>query len=169
MKSWMGAGTVALNIQQNSFLTASRKCLSITLVNHPTQYIPASRQILTSPIVLARSKSDVTEAQLADFTSSVQSLVGQIPGLQTLKAGYPYPSTASRTHGFNVAVIALLERSEDLQVYTDHPAHTRYVEVDMFHMPASRSMTLMFHDRLQDRLVHLFEDMLAYDLEFSEW
>ncbi len=130
-----------------------------------------------------KPKPDVTSEQLADFVTHVQSLVGKIPGLHSLKAAKPYPLTAYRAQGFSMGVIAVLDKPEDLQVYTDHPAHARYVYLDFILLvqiswseqlrvdcgrQLGRFRRLICYARLHELGLKLYDDMLAYDMEFSE-
>ena len=70
--------------------------------------------------------SEAHPAQLADFVKAAQSLPGKIAGLRSLKAGTPQVSTAPRTQGFKMAVVAVLENPEDLESYDNHPVHVAY-------------------------------------------
>lgn len=54
-------------------------------------------------------------------------MVGQIPGLLKLEANAPLASTASRGKGFNMGLVAVLEKADDVGVYAEHPAHLAYV------------------------------------------
>ena len=76
-----------------------------------------------------KPKPNVTEEQLADLVNYLQSMVGRIPGLRSLKAAKAHPSTAHRAQSFSMGVIAVLDTLEDLQVYTDHPVHAPYVDL----------------------------------------
>ncbi|KAL2813681.1 hypothetical protein BJX63DRAFT_211255 [Aspergillus granulosus] len=96
-------------------------------------------------IVLFRLKSGVTTAQLSTWTSLAQSMVGKIPGLVSLKAGGPLPICVPRAKGFDMALVAILEKPEDVAGYAVHPAH------------------LEVHKMREE----LCEDTLAYDLEFE--
>ncbi|EXJ77573.1 hypothetical protein A1O3_09800, partial [Capronia epimyces CBS 606.96] len=73
--------------------------------------------------VLFKLKPGVTPAQLADWTTSAKAMVGQIPGLIKLEANPPLASTAHRSQGYNMGLVAVLEKAADVQVYADHPAH----------------------------------------------
>ncbi|KAL4880846.1 hypothetical protein BJY04DRAFT_190147 [Aspergillus karnatakaensis] len=95
-------------------------------------------------IVLFRLKQGVTTAQLQDWSSIAQNMVGKIPGLISLKAGQPLPISIPRAKGFDMGLVAVLEKPEDLAGYAVHPAH------------------LEVH-KLREELC---EDTLAYDLEF---
>lgn len=76
-----------------------------------------------------KPKPEAKTTQLADFISSAQSLAGKIPRLRSLKAGTPQLSTATRSQGFSMAVVAVLEKAEDLEFYTSHPIHVAYVPI----------------------------------------
>ncbi|RAL12204.1 uncharacterized protein BO97DRAFT_443229 [Aspergillus homomorphus CBS 101889] len=95
-------------------------------------------------IVLFRLKPGVTKAQLDHWSNVAKGMVGQIPGLRELHAGSPLAATAARAKGFDMGLVAILEKAEDVQVYAAHPAH------------------LEVH-KLREELC---EDTLAYDLEF---
>ncbi|KAL5342365.1 hypothetical protein BJX70DRAFT_394955 [Aspergillus crustosus] len=95
-------------------------------------------------IVLFRLKQSVTPAQVQNWVSIAESMVGIIPGLVSLKAGQPLPISIPRAKGFDMGIVAVLEKPEDLAGYAVHPAH------------------LEVH-KLREELC---EDTLAYDLEF---
>ncbi|EXJ81651.1 hypothetical protein A1O1_07716 [Capronia coronata CBS 617.96] len=73
-------------------------------------------------------------------------MVGQIPGLLKLEANAPLASTAHRSQGYNMGLVAVLEKADDVKVYADHPAHLV----------------------VQKYREELCTDTLAYDLEYSE-
>ncbi|KAL4780850.1 hypothetical protein BJX76DRAFT_336786 [Aspergillus varians] len=95
-------------------------------------------------IVLFRLKQGVTPAQLQTWSSVAESMVGKIPGLVSLKAGAPLPICVPRAKGFDMALVAVLEKPSDLGGYAVHPAH------------------LEVHKMREE----LCEDTLAYDFEF---
>ncbi|KAE8378611.1 hypothetical protein BDV26DRAFT_261194 [Aspergillus bertholletiae] len=97
-------------------------------------------------VVLFRLKQGVTQAQLASWKKLSQGMVGQIPGLRSLKTNQPLPISVPRAKGFDLGLVAVLEKPEDVAVYAVHPAH---LEVQ----------------KLREELC---EDALAYDLEFEE-
>ncbi|KAL2398025.1 hypothetical protein ABEF95_000538 [Exophiala dermatitidis] len=97
-------------------------------------------------IVLFKLKPGVTPAQLSEWTTQAKAMVGQIPGLIKLEANSPLASTAHRSQGYNMGLVAILEKDEDVKVYAEHPAH------------------LAVHKYREE----LCTDTLAYDLEFSE-
>jgi hypothetical protein len=79
------------------------------------------------PTVLFKLKPGVTPAQLAAWTAKAKGMVGQIPGLVRMEVNTPLPSTASRGKGFNMGLVAILEKADDVKVYAEHPAHLEYV------------------------------------------
>lgn len=130
-----------------------------------------------------KPRPEVKTAQLAEFISSAQSMPGKITGLRSLKAGTPQLPTASRSQGFGMAVVAVLEQLEDLEMYTNHPIHVEYVyHVRSFYRRkacahrtpfdggfwAGHLAGLTYHYRLHEKFGTLFDDMLAYDMEFWE-
>ncbi|CBF88267.1 uncharacterized protein ANIA_11290 [Aspergillus nidulans FGSC A4] len=50
-------------------------------------------------------------------------MVGKIPGLLSLKAGGPLPICVPRAKGFDMGLVAVLEKPSDLEGYAVHPAH----------------------------------------------
>ena len=55
-------------------------------------------------------------------TNTISRLCGG-PGLRYVDIGSPLPETAFRSKGFNISLVAVLEKPEDAPVYADHPAH----------------------------------------------
>ncbi|KAL6251328.1 hypothetical protein RBB50_001536 [Rhinocladiella similis] len=95
-------------------------------------------------IVLFKLKPGVTPTQITEFVTAAKSMVGKIPGLLKLESNTPHPSTAHRGQGFNMGLVATLEKADDIKVYADHPAHLE----------------------VQDIRLKLCDDTLAYDLEY---
>jgi len=54
-------------------------------------------------------------------------MVGHIPGLLKLEFNKPLPSTAHRGQGFDMGLVATLEKEDDVKVYAEHPVHLEYV------------------------------------------
>ena len=77
--------------------------------------------------VLFKLKSGVTPTQISAFTARAKGMVGQIPGLTKLEVNTPLASTANRGQGFNMGLVAILEKADDVKVYAEHPAHLEYV------------------------------------------
>ncbi|KIW99600.1 uncharacterized protein Z518_11013 [Rhinocladiella mackenziei CBS 650.93] len=97
-------------------------------------------------VVLFKLKPGVTPAQISNFTTMAKGMVGKIPGLLKLDANTPLLSTAHRGKGFNMGLIAILEKADDVKVYAEHPAHLE----------------------VQSVREAICDDTLAYDLEYSE-
>ncbi|KAI1212606.1 uncharacterized protein F4807DRAFT_457404 [Annulohypoxylon truncatum] len=95
-------------------------------------------------IVLIRLKPGVTPELLDEFTTRAKAMANQVPGLTKIDVGPPLPITADRSKGFDMAVVGVLEKKEDITVYATHPAHMRAHE-------------------LREQLC---EETLVYDLEF---
>jgi hypothetical protein len=62
-------------------------------------------------------------------------MVGQIPGLLKLEVNKPLSSTAHRGQGFDMGLVAILEKADDVKVYAEHPAHLEYVACLPYHGP----------------------------------
>ncbi|KAJ5975903.1 Dimeric alpha-beta barrel [Penicillium waksmanii] len=95
-------------------------------------------------IVLFRLKAGVTQAQLAIWSQKCKGMVGQIPGLVSMETNQPLPISVPRAKGFDMGLVAVLEKADDVATYATHPAH------------------LEVHKMREE----LCEDTLAYDLEF---
>ncbi|PYH92812.1 hypothetical protein BO71DRAFT_382773 [Aspergillus ellipticus CBS 707.79] len=95
-------------------------------------------------IVLFRLKKGVTTSDIEGWSQVMKTIVGKIPGLLEVHTNPPLAATASRAKGFDMGLVAILEKPEDVQVYMEHPVH---LEVQA----------------IRERLC---EDTLAYDLEF---
>lgn len=54
-------------------------------------------------------------------------MVGKIPGLQKLDLNPPDPSTAHRSQGFDMGLVAILDKPETIKSYAEHPEHLKYV------------------------------------------
>ncbi|KAL8689139.1 MAG: hypothetical protein Q9218_005124 [Villophora microphyllina] len=102
-------------------------------------------------IVLFKLKANVTPAQIASFEVSARDMLGKIPcnstthsGLLNIDIGPPLAETRHRAMGYDMGLVAVLAKKEDVAVYAGHPAH------------------LETH-RLREELC---TDTLAYDFEF---
>ncbi|PYI01437.1 hypothetical protein BO78DRAFT_401270, partial [Aspergillus sclerotiicarbonarius CBS 121057] len=95
-------------------------------------------------IVLFRLKPGVSASEVEAWNELGRGMVGKIPGLRELHINPPLAMTASRAKGFDMGLVAILEKPEDLQVYATHPDHLKVQE-------------------LREKLC---DDALAYDLEF---
>ncbi|KAJ5937830.1 Dimeric alpha-beta barrel [Penicillium verhagenii] len=95
-------------------------------------------------VVLFRLKAGVTQSQIDTWAQTAKAMVGKIPGLVSLEANTPLPICMPRAKGFNMGLVAVLEKKEQIAEYAVHPAH---MEV---------------HKMREE----LCDDTLAYDLEF---
>lgn len=78
---------------------------------------------MTHHIVLWKFKPEVADADkprlLADMARHLQGLVGQVPGLVSLK--FVAAPLASSTH--DMALVSVLQTPADVAAYASHPAH----------------------------------------------
>ncbi len=74
-------------------------------------------------LVLLKLKPLTKSDQLDAFNNAGKNMVGRIPGLQEFTFRQGIASTAHRAQGYQVGLIATLERAEDLLAYASHPAH----------------------------------------------
>ncbi|OAX82553.1 hypothetical protein ACJ72_03096 [Emergomyces africanus] len=95
-------------------------------------------------IVLFKLKPGVTPAQVEEFKKACKAMVGQVPGLREIHTNAPLAMTAARAKGYDMALLAILEKPEDISVYAVHPSHLV----------------------VQNLREELCDDALAYDLEF---
>ncbi|KJY01457.1 stress responsive a b barrel domain protein [Zymoseptoria brevis] len=78
-------------------------------------------------IVLFKLKFGYTvdSKEIADLKAAGQAMVGQIPGLSRIDFGPPLASTANRSQGYDLGLVAILEKAEDVKVYAEHPSHQK--------------------------------------------
>lgn len=75
--------------------------------------------------------------------------------------------TAHRAKGFDMGLLAILEKKEDIAVYADHPAHLEYVLSRWVLVLTGLTGRLLAHAfRVQKMREELCDDALAYDMEF---
>jgi hypothetical protein len=74
-------------------------------------------------IVLFKLKPGVTPEKLQTLIATAQKMVGQIPGLQRIDLNPPHPISAQRAQGFDMGLVAVLDKPETIKVYAEHPAH----------------------------------------------
>ncbi|KAI5307026.1 hypothetical protein KEM56_005514 [Ascosphaera pollenicola] len=94
-------------------------------------------------VVLFRLKDGIGAQDVLKFKDLITGMAGKIPGLVEINANPPFLKTAARAKGYNMGLVATLEKAEDLQVYATHPAHLEVIA-------------------LKDQIC---EDALAYDME----
>ncbi|KAE8446580.1 hypothetical protein EG329_011773 [Mollisiaceae sp. DMI_Dod_QoI] len=97
-------------------------------------------------IVLFKLKPNISPSLLSEFKATALAMVGKVPGLQRIDLGPPHPSTAHRSLGFDMGLVAVLDKPETIKIYAEHPEHQK---------------------------VHKFRDQicsetLAYDLEIPQ-
>jgi len=97
-------------------------------------------------IVLFKLKPGVSPGQVTELTRRAQAMVGKVPGLRRIDLNGPLASTAARGQGFNMGLVAILDKADDVKVYADHPAHQEVQEV-----------------RLE-----ICDDTIAFDLEYTD-
>ncbi|KAI0897249.1 hypothetical protein F4806DRAFT_461440 [Annulohypoxylon nitens] len=95
-------------------------------------------------IVLFKLKPGVKQEVIDEFVARAKSMVNEVPGLTKVDIGPPLPVSVPRGQGYNMALVSVLGKQEDLPVYAAHPAHLRAHE-------------------LREQLC---EDTLVYDMEF---
>ncbi|PGH29972.1 hypothetical protein GX50_07272 [[Emmonsia] crescens] len=94
--------------------------------------------------VLLKLKPGVTPAQIDEFKKACKAMVGQVPGLREIHNNPPVAMTASRAKGYDMGLLAILEKPDDLSVYAEHPSH----------------------QVVKNLREEICEDGLAYDMEF---
>ncbi|KAJ2973703.1 hypothetical protein NQ176_g6457 [Zarea fungicola] len=97
-------------------------------------------------VVLFKLKQDVTAEQIAHWKQIVAAMVGQVPGLLKITLGQPLPISASRAQGFDIGIIAIVDRAETIPIYAAHDAHKPVIKMRE----------------------ELCTDSLAYDMEFED-
>lgn len=70
-------------------------------------------------VVLFKVKPGVTPAQLAEWTAKGAAMVGKIPGLLKWDSNPPLAVTKHRSKGYDLGLVAVLEKVEDVTTYGD--------------------------------------------------
>lgn len=73
-------------------------------------------------------KPGVTDAQIAECFLAMKSMVGKIPGLQTMEHG-PYQSEEGLNEGFTHGFIMTFDSVEARDAYLPHPIHESVKDV----------------------------------------
>ncbi|TRX98031.1 hypothetical protein FHL15_001241 [Xylaria flabelliformis] len=73
--------------------------------------------------VLFKLKPDASPAKVAEWSALGATMVGKIPGLIKWDANRALPTTAHRAKGYDMGLVAVLEKSDDVLTYAQHPAH----------------------------------------------
>ncbi|EED21625.1 hypothetical protein TSTA_088610 [Talaromyces stipitatus ATCC 10500] len=95
-------------------------------------------------IVLFHLKPSVTDTQITEWTQMVKTQLGQVPGLISIEVNRPLPISVSRTKGYDMALVAVLEGPEFVEGYSTF---------------AAQSQAQSFREQL-------FDDTIAFDLQF---
>ncbi|KAI0975089.1 hypothetical protein F4678DRAFT_457353 [Xylaria arbuscula] len=74
-------------------------------------------------IVLFKLKPAASPEKLAEWSALGAAMVGKIPGLIKWNTNRALPATAHRAQGFDMGLVAVLEKPDDVLTYADHPAH----------------------------------------------
>ena len=78
--------------------------------------------------MLFKLKPGVSDEKLDELKSHAKAMVGKIPGLQRIDLNVPDPTSAARAKGYNMGLVAILDKPETITVYAQHPAHMMYVQ-----------------------------------------
>lgn len=141
------------------------KCLSTTSVSpkipkNPKSYRNHGLKTDLSK-VLFHLKPEVTDTQISEWSAMAKSQLGQVPGLLSIEANKPLPVSVSRTKGYDMALVAVLEGPEFVEGYAKFAAQSQYVSFPLRCMDGG----LMIY-RAQTFREQLFDDTIAFDLQF---
>lgn len=75
--------------------------------------------------MLFKLKPGVTDAQIEEMRTVGAAMVGVIPGLKSFEFGPPLASTANRAQGFDMGLITVFEKEEEVLAYATHEAHLK--------------------------------------------
>ena len=92
----------------------------------PPQLLKSKHPQLT-PTVLFKliQNPGPTQDQLAAFRTAAENMVGKVPGLQRIDIGPPHAISAMRAQGFDMGLVAVLDKAETIKVYAEHPEHLK--------------------------------------------
>ena len=86
-------------------------------------------QILMKSFLLAlfQTKDGATQAQVDEFMKTAEAMMGQTPGLLSVKTGKAMDVTKQFNQGYEWGLVLKFENPEVIPPYLDHPAHKPYV------------------------------------------
>ncbi|KAL7919627.1 hypothetical protein ACQKWADRAFT_300654 [Trichoderma austrokoningii] len=96
-------------------------------------------------IVLFKLKPNVSSSETDQLKQAIKDMEGKVPGLIRVDIEPPHISTAHRSQGYNMGLVAVLDSAETIQTYSEHPEHQKV-------------------HRLRESLC---DGTLAFDLEYS--
>ncbi|QKX62377.1 uncharacterized protein TRUGW13939_09536 [Talaromyces rugulosus] len=70
-------------------------------------------------VVLFKLKDGVSNDQLKELVATAKGLIGRVPGLTSLEANKPLPSSAAAAQGYNAGIVAVLEDEAALAAYNE--------------------------------------------------
>ncbi|KIY00064.1 uncharacterized protein Z520_03749 [Fonsecaea multimorphosa CBS 102226] len=76
-------------------------------------------------IVLFKLKPNVSSSDIDQLRHAVVGMVGKVPGLIRADIDPPHSSTAHRSQGYNMGLVAVLDGPETIKCYCEHPEHQR--------------------------------------------
>lgn len=73
--------------------------------------------------MLLKLKPGVTDDQVSEIANIGKGLVGIVDGLQRIELGPPAGITAKMAKGFDLGLLAILDKEEQILPYLRHPEH----------------------------------------------
>ncbi|KAK7409436.1 hypothetical protein QQX98_008397 [Neonectria punicea] len=74
-------------------------------------------------VVLFKLKPNTPQQSIDEMRAAGEAMVGVVPGLRSFYFGPPLASTSQRAQGYELGLIAILDKEEHVLAYGPHPAH----------------------------------------------
>jgi hypothetical protein len=75
-------------------------------------------------VVLFKIAPDTPREKITSMTTALNALKNEIPQLLEMHAGI---NISPRSQGHEVMLVSRFNNTEDLRIYTDHPAHQKVI------------------------------------------
>ncbi len=118
--------------------------VSTSLLSNPIPLISLLTSRVQFHLVLFKLKPNISPSLLSEFKATASAMVGKVPGLQRIDLGPPHPSTAHRSLGCDMGLVAVLDKPETIKIYAEHPEHQKWVSILCIAFFARRSLKSMF-------------------------
>jgi hypothetical protein len=81
--------------------------------------------LLLPQAVLFKLKPNVSSSDIDELKEALGAMVGKVPGLIRADIAPPHLSTAHRSQGYNMGLVAVLDSPETIKTYSEHPEHQK--------------------------------------------
>jgi len=97
-------------------------------------------------VVVISLKKDAPEGEADALITDAHEMLRPIPTVRDLRAGKPDEKATSplAKKDFSVALLLLFDNHDDLQTYSNHPSHLKYVQKHMKYIDTTKLLVYDF-------------------------